>query len=63
LGFSIMCGISVVQFTMIFVLRYFVDRDAEKRKAALGEAVDVSVEPGQSEAQEKATDVRAREAS
>jgi ACS family pantothenate transporter-like MFS transporter len=33
LGFSIMSGISVLEFAMIFVLRYFVNRDKEKESA------------------------------
>lgn len=32
LGFCIMSGLSVLQFAMIFVLRYFVNREGTKQK-------------------------------
>jgi MFS transporter, ACS family, pantothenate transporter len=34
LGFSVMSGISVLEFAMIFVLRYFVKREDKQRQAA-----------------------------
>lgn len=40
LGFSVMSGISVVQFAMIFVIRYFVKQDKEKKSRVVEQGSD-----------------------
>lgn len=43
LGFSVMSGISVLQFAMIFVLRFFVNRQTEQEKLQKHHAIDSSI--------------------
>jgi hypothetical protein len=38
MGYSVMCGVSALQFAMIFVLRYFVNRQKELDVAAAAAA-------------------------
>jgi ACS family pantothenate transporter-like MFS transporter len=62
LGFSVMSGISVLQFTMIFVLRFFVQRQTKQEELQKTRAAEADVTGEQNRAYESESEASRKRA-